>query len=102
MQNRFFTPMRIDRKILLNMSLAIILTIPSLLIAQDTTALINANRITMFAGNDGILANDFFQEIGDDFAGFYYTADITQYVIWSSALWIVGKVDENIRTGMAY
>ncbi|HEQ98214.1 MAG TPA: hypothetical protein ENO22_02610 [candidate division Zixibacteria bacterium] len=78
------------------------MAIPSILIAQDTTAFINANRISMFAGNDGILANDFFREIEEDYAGFYYRADTTQPVIWSSALWIAGKVGGGIRTGMAY
>jgi hypothetical protein len=94
--------MRKHRKSIFLTALAIFFLIQSLLFSQDTTETIDANRITMFAGNNGILSNDFFREINEDFYGFYYQADTTKSVIWASGLWMAASVRGGIRTGMAY
>jgi hypothetical protein len=72
------------------------------LYSQDTTTIIDANRMLMFAGNDGIVANDFFREISDIYSGLFYDGDLVNPVMFASGLWIVGKVRGEYGTSMAY
>ena len=69
--------------------------------AVDDNAFINANRVGMFVGNNGILANDFFYEIGQSYAGLYYDNDSSTALVFASGLWIAGKSRGEIRTAMA-
>ncbi len=82
--------------------IAILIIFSTATFAQDTTAIIDANRILMFAGNDGINANDFKRLIDESPDGFYYGRETPIDLIYSSGLWMAGKVGGDIRTSLAY
>lgn len=82
--------------------LVLILSLCGNLYSQDTTAIIGANRILMFAGNDGVLANDFYREISDNYSGLFYDNDLVHPLMFASGLWMVGKVGGDYGTSMAY
>jgi hypothetical protein len=82
--------------------ISILIIFPAAVFTQDTTAIINANRILMFVGNDGINANDFERLIDDSPNGFYYGEDAMIDLLFSSGLWMAGKVGGEIRTSLAY
>ena len=69
--------------------------------AVDDDTLIDANRIGMYIGNNGVLANDFFYETGSSYAGLFYNNDFSTALVFASGLWLVGKVGEEVRTAMA-
>jgi len=70
--------------------------------AADTTAVIDANRITMIAANDGILANNFYPAIANRYAGLFYGDGDSLAILYGSSLWIAGKVRGEVRNSMAY
>lgn len=81
----------------------LILAVCTTLFSQPDTAIhINANRILMYAGNNGIIANDFFGEIDSTFEGFYYGEDDRYTLMFAGGLWITSKISREIFTGMAY